>query len=191
MLIACVNVGNLLLVRGALRQREFAVRRALGASRFRLLRQLLTESLVLAAGGGICGVILAVWANGLLETSVPPFLGAFAFQLDLSLDWRAVVFAAIVAIAATILCGLLPAWRTSRASGLVAFKGEIGGGTPRRRPLGLVAQVVMSLVLLFVAGSFLQALQRLYSTDPGFDVAGRLYAYTAIPSPALAPEGRS
>ncbi len=190
LLIACVNVGNLLLVRGALRQREFAVRRALGASRFRLLRQLLTESLVLAAGGGICGVILAVWANGLLETSVPPFLGAFAFQLDLSLDWRAVVFAAIVAIAATILCGLLPAWRTSRASGLVAFKGEIGGGTPRRRPLGLVAQVVMSLVLLFVAGSFLQALQRLYSTDPGFDVAGRLYAYTAIPSPALAPEGR-
>ena len=82
LLIACVNVGNLLLVRGALRQREFAVRRALGASRLRLLRQLLAESLVLAACGGICGLVLAVWANGLLEKSVPPFLGAFAFQLD-------------------------------------------------------------------------------------------------------------
>ena len=190
LLIACVNVGNLLLVRGALRQREFAVRRALGASSVRLLRQLMTESLVLAAGGGICGVILALWANRLLEKSVPPFLGAFAFQLDLSLDWRAVVFATIIALAATILCGLLPAWRTSRRRGLVAFKGEIGGGAPRRRPLGLVAQVVMSLVLLFLAGSFLQALQRLNAMDPGFEVAGRLYAYTSIPSPTLAPEGR-
>ncbi len=183
LLIACVNVGNLLLVRGAIRQREFAVRRALGASRSRLLRQLMTESLVLGAGGGICGVILAVWANRVLETSVPPFLGAFAFQLDLSLDWRAVVFATIIALAATILCGLLPAWRTSQARGLVAFKGEIGGGPPRRRPLGLVAQVVLSLVLLFVAGSFLQALQRLNAIDPGFEVAGRLYAFASIPSP--------
>ncbi|MGH9146880.1 MAG: ABC transporter permease, partial [Vicinamibacterales bacterium] len=111
LLIACVNVGNLLLVRGALRQREFAVRRALGASRFRLLQQLLTESLVLATGGAICGVILAVWANRVLESSVPPFLGAFAFELDSSLDWRAVVFAAVVGLAATVLCGLLPVWR--------------------------------------------------------------------------------
>lgn len=190
LLIACVNVANLLLVRGALRQREFAVRRALGASRSRLLRQLLTESLVLAAGGGICGVLLAVWASRLLEGSVPPFLGAFAFQLDLSLDWRVVMFATIVALGTTIVSGLVPAWRASQARDLVAFKSQIGGGTSRRRPLGLVAQVVMSLVLLFVAGSFLQALQRLHATDPGFDVAGRLYAYTFIPSPTLAPESR-
>ncbi len=190
LLIACVNVGNLLLVRGALRQREFAVRRALGASRFRLLQQLLTESLVLAVGGGICGVILAGWTNRLLETSVPSIVTGFAVQLDLSLDWRALVFATIIALATTVLCGLLPAWRTSQTRALVAFKGEIGAGTPRRRPLGLVAQVVMSLVLLFVASSVLQALLRLQATDPGFDVATRLYAYTFLPSSPSAPESR-
>ena len=190
LLIACVNVANLLLVRGALRQREFTVRRALGASKSRLLQQLLTESLVIATGGAICGVILAVWANRVLETSVPPFLGAFAFELDSSLDWRAVVFAAAVAFAVTVLCGLLPVWRLPRFGSLIAFKGEIGSGIPRRRPWSLVAQVVMSLVLLFVAGSFLQALQREYATDPGFDVAGRIYAYTAVSSPPFTPETR-
>ena len=190
LLIACVNVGNLLLVRGALRQREFAIRRALGASRMRLIRQLLTESLMLAVGGGIAGVVLAVWTNKLLEMSVPSFFGMFAIQLNLSLDWRVVLFATVVSLAATVFCGLLPAWRSSQSSGLVAFKGEIGGGPPRRRPLGLVSQVVMSLVLLFVAGSFLQALLRLQSTDPGFEVDGRLYAFTLIPSPSSAPASR-
>jgi predicted permease len=188
LLIACVNVGNLLLVRGALRQREFAVRRALGASRSRLLRQLLTESLVLAIGGGICGVMLAAWTNKLLEMSVPSVLASFAVELNLSLDWRVIVFATIVSLTATVLCGLLPAWRASQSHDLVAFKGEIGRGAPRRRPLGLVAQVVMSLVLLFVAGSFLQALLRLQATDPGFAVDGRLYAYTFVPSPPFTPE---
>ena len=189
LLIACVNVGNLLLVRGALRQREFAVRRALGASRLRLLRQLLTESLVLAAGGGLCGIVLAVWTNRVLETSVPSAFGAFAVRLGLSVDWRAVAFATLITIVTTILCGLWPAWRASRAASLVTFKNEIGAGAPRR-PIGLVAQVVMSLVLLFVAGSFVQSLLRLYSIDPGFAVAGRLYAYTFVPAPPATPESR-
>ncbi len=190
LLIACVNVGNLLLVRGALRQREFAVRRALGASRFRLLRQLLVESLLLAIGGGVCGVVLAMWTGRLLEASLPPFLAWFEVQMDLSLDWRALVFATIASLAATIACGLFPAWRTSRTTALVAFKGEIGGGSPRRRPVGLVAQVVMSLVLLFVSGSFVQALLRLQAADPGFEVARRLYAYVFIPSPPAPADGR-
>jgi len=190
LLIACVNVGNLLLVRGALRQREFAVRRALGASRSRLLRQLLTESLLLALGGGIVGVVLALWTNKLLEMSVPAVVASFALQFDPSVDWRALVFATFAALTATVLCGLLPAWRTSQVGGVVAFKGEIGGGTPRRRPLGLVAQVVMSLVLLFVAGSFLQALFRLQSTEPGFEVARRVYAFTFIPSIGSRAENR-
>ena len=190
LLIACVNVGNLLLVRGALRQREFAVRRALGASRVRLLQQLLIESLVLAIGGAICGVIFACWANRILGRSVPPFLGAFALQADLSLDWRVIVFVTVIALLTTVLCGLLPAWRTSQGSGLVAFKHEIGCGLPRRRPLGPVAQVVMSLILLFVAGSFLQALNQLNATDPGFQVSGRLYAYVRTPSPPFTPDRR-
>jgi predicted permease len=190
LLIACVNVGNLLLVRGALRQREFAVRRALGASRVRLLRQLLTESLVLAIGGGIAGVILAVWTNKLLEMSLPSIATLFATQLDLSLDWHGIAFATIISLGTTVVCGLRPAWRTSQARGVVAFKSEIGGELPRRRPVGLVAQVIMSLVLLFVAGSFLQALLRLQATDPGFEVDGRLYAYTFVPSPPFTPQSR-
>jgi predicted permease len=182
MLIACVNVGNLLLVRGALRQREFTMRRALGASRLRLVRQLLAESLMLAFGGSLLGLVLAAWTNRLLERTLPPIIASFALQLDLSLDWRALAFAMCIALATTVLCGLLPAWRTSRVRPGVDFKGEIGGGLPRKRPIGLVAQVVLSLVLLFVAGSVLQALRRLQSSDSGFDVGTRLYAYTFLPS---------
>lgn len=181
LLIACVNVGNLLLVRGAVRRREFAMRRALGASSGRLLRQVLTESLLLALGGSICGVLLAWWTNRMLEGTVPPLLAGFALQLDLSLDWRSFFFAMLAAIVSTMMCGLLPAWRASRVRAGVDFKSEIGGSAPRRRPLGLVAQVVMSLVLLFVAGSALQALQRMQSTEAGFDVERRLYAYTFMP----------
>ena len=190
LLIACVNVGNLLLMRGALRQRELSVRRALGASRVRLVRQLLIETLLLAIGGGICGVILALWTIQLLQRSFPATVGAFALRLDLSIDRRVLIFAALVSLISTLVCGLVPAWRLSRVRGLAAFKGEIGGGGPRRRSIGLVAQVVMSLVLLFVAGSFVQALLRLQVTDPGFDAAGRLYAYTWIPTPPATAEIR-
>jgi putative ABC transport system permease protein len=96
LLIACVNVGNLLLVRGAVRQREFALRRALGASRGRMLQQLLAESLIVAALGGVCGVVLARWTNGLLQRSLPVLQGMFPMQLDFSLDWRTIVYAALV-----------------------------------------------------------------------------------------------
>jgi len=187
LLIACVNVGNLLLVRGAVRQREFALRRALGASRRRVLQQLLTESLLLAIGGGICGLVLARWTNALLERSLPLLQGFFTLQLGFDLDWRVITFATLVSLATTVLCGLLPAWRASRTDGLVAFKGEIVVGTPRRRPLGLVAQVVMSFVLLLVAGTFVQALVRMQTADPGFAVNGRLYAYSFISTPGISP----
>jgi predicted permease len=189
LIIACVNVGHLLLARGALRQREFALRRALGASRGRLLRQLLTEALAIAVGGTLCGVVLALWTGGLLQRSLPAAAGIFALQLDLSLDWRAFVFAAGICIVTTVLCGLLPAWRTSGVPRLGMGHGIVGAGT-RGRPVGLVAQVVMSLVLLFISGSFMAALLRLYATDPGFDVAGRLYAYTFLPSPPFPPDAR-
>ncbi|MGH9148227.1 MAG: FtsX-like permease family protein, partial [Vicinamibacterales bacterium] len=143
-----------------------------------LLKQLLTESLVIAVGGGICGVILAVWANTLLEKSLPPVASFFAVQLDLSPDWRVLVFAVVLSLGCTILSGLVPAWRASRARSL---------GTSRRRPLGLVAQVVMSFVLLLIAASFIQALLRMQTTDPGFKVADRLYAFAFIPTPPFTP----
>jgi predicted permease len=189
LIIACVNVGHLLLARGALRQREFALRRALGASRARLIRQLLTEALAIAVGGTLCGIVLALWTGGLLQRSLPAAAGIFALQLDLSLDWRTFVFAAGICVVTTVLCGLLPAWRTSGVLRLSIGHGIVGAVT-RRRPVGLVAQVTMSLVLLFVSGGLVAALLRLYSTDPGFDVAGRLYAYTFLPSPPFPPDAR-
>jgi len=187
LLIACVNVGNLLLVRGAVRQREFALRRALGASRSRVLQQLLTESLMLAVAGGICGLVLAQWTNALLAGSWPLVQGFFPVQLNFDLDWRVITFATLVSLATTVFCGLFPAWRASRTDGLVAFKGEVVVRVPRRRPLGLVAQVVMSFVLLLVAGTFVQALLRMQTADPGFAVAGRLYAFTFNSTPGLTP----
>ena len=183
LLIACVNIGNLLLARGAVRRRELAVRRALGATNLRLLRQLLTESLVLAIGGGISGVILARWTNSLLERSLRSLPSVFPSQLDLSLDWRAIAVATTISLATAVLCGFLPSWRLSRAGAPVTFKGEIQSDARRRRPLGVVAQVVMSLALLFVAGSFLEALLQLQATNPGFAVARRIYAYTFTPTP--------
>jgi putative ABC transport system permease protein len=185
LLIACVNVGNLLLVRGAMRQREFALRRALGAGRNRVLQQLLTESLLLAIAGGICGLVFAQWSNALLERSLPMLQGIFPIQLDFDLDWRVIAFATAVSLITTVLCGLLPAWRASRTDGLVAFKSDIVTGTPRRRPLGLVSQVVMSFVLLMIAGTFVQALVRMQTSDPGFAVAGRLYAYVYVSTPGV------
>jgi putative ABC transport system permease protein len=189
LLIACVNVGNLLLVRGAARQREFSVRRALGASRSRLLRQLLTESLFLAAGGCVSGVFLALATTKVLSASLPSMVPAFSAEMDLSLDWRAVAFAIVVSIAAGVLCSLLPARRASQVRGLQMLRGE-AVVAHRRRPIGAVAQVALSLLLLLVAGSFLQRLLQLQSTDPGFAVDTRLYAYTFLPSEAATPQAR-
>jgi len=191
LLIACVNVANLLLVRGAVRQREFAVRRALGGSRGRLLQQLLAESLVVAAGGGICGLVMARWTTALLQRSLPLIQGLWQAQLDFSLDWGVIAYATILSFITTVFCGLLPAWRASQTNALVAFKGEIVVGKPRRRPLGLVAQVVMSFVLLVVCGSFIEALLRMQLADPGFAVEGRLYAFTYVSTPGITPsDGR-
>ena len=125
LLIACVNVGNLLLVRrrppaGV----ELAMRRALGASRSRLLRPaFLTESLLLAVGRRrLAASSSAFWTNKLLQLSFPTNIAVFALQIDLSLDWRAIVFATIVSLLTTVLSGLLPAWRTSGVRGLVSVQ---------------------------------------------------------------------
>ena len=190
LLIACVNVGNLLLVRGSVRRRELAVRQALGATRSRLVRQLLTESFVLAIGGGASGLLLAIWTTRLLERILPSVGTTFPIELNLSLDWRVIGFATTLSFATTLVCGLVPAWRASQTSGVAGFKGEIGGSIGRRRPVGLVAQVVLSFVLLMIAGSVIETLRLLQVTDPGFVVGGRLYAYIYFPSAPTPEAGR-
>jgi ABC-type antimicrobial peptide transport system permease subunit len=159
LLIACVNVGNLLLARGAAREREISLRLALGARRARVVRQLLTESLALAIGGGLAGLVLGVWTGKLLEILLPTTAFGEALQLDLTPDARVIACSAVLALLTTLVFGLAPAWRASRADLSTAIKGE--SPTAARfglRRVSMVAQVSLSLVLLLTAGLFLRVL---------------------------------
>jgi len=121
---------------------------------------------------------------------MPSVRSTFPIELDLPLDGRVIAFAVILSLATTLVCGLLPAWRGSQTSGVTGLKGEIGGTIGRRRPFGLVAQVVLSFVLLLIAGSVIETLRRLQVTDPGFAISGRLYAYIYFPSASTPETGR-
>jgi len=177
LLIACANVANLLLARAEWRQKEIAVRLALGAGRRRLIRQLLTESLILAAGGGAWGVVLAYWGSGVLLSFMSS--GGNPIQLSVSPDLKVLGFTALVSLVTGIVFGLAPALRGTRLDLTPALKegaGRIAGSGPsggRMRPgLGkalVVAQAAMSLMLLVGAGLFVRTLRNLMKEDLGFD----------------------
>ena len=177
LLIACANVADLLLARAESRQKEIAVRLALGAGRRRLIRQLLTESVLLAAAGGACGVILAYWASGLLLKFMSS--GGDPIQLSVSPDLRVLGFTALVSIVTGIFFGLAPALRGTRLDLTPALKegaGRVVGGMRRagRRRLGLgealvVSQAAMSVLLLVGSGLFVRTLRNLENEDIGFD----------------------
>jgi len=189
LLIACVNVGNLLLARGASRRREISVRIALGAGRHRVLRQLMTESLVLACCGGLAGVILGSWTSRLLETTLLGSAYGESIQIVLSSDVRVMIFTVALAILTTLLFGLAPAWRVSRNDVMSSLKGDAPtGGRLRLRHLSLVGQVSVSLVLLLTAGLFLRVLLRFEDTDPGFAIANRLFATIYVSPPEFTVE---
>jgi predicted permease len=177
LLIACANVANLLLARAASRRREVAVRQALGASRRRLVRQLLTESLVLAALAGTAGILVAYWCSGLLLSFVPP--ADFPIGLTLGVDRGALAFAAALSALTGLLFGMAPALRASRPDVVATLKEEgsgAGGGRSRTvfRNSLVVAQVSLSLVLLVSAGLLLKSLRAAQRFDVGFEAKGVL-----------------
>ena len=171
LLIACANVANLLLARSATRQKEIAVRLAIGASRWRLIRQLLTESVLLAALGGAAGVLFAYWGKDLLLTLRP--WGGGELSLDLSLDLRVLGFTIVVSLLTGLLFGLAPALRATRIDLTPALKDSarsVTGGTRSLLTKSLiVVQVAMSLVLLIAAGLFVRTLRNLQNVDVGFN----------------------
>jgi len=171
LLIACANIANLLLARSTARARELAVRQALGARRSRIIRQLLTESLLLALTGGALGVALAAVANRLLLRMVSG--GLDTIPLDVSINLKLLLFTLVVTIATALLFGTLPAFRATRldlTETLKAGRGPQGmsGKSPLARAL-VISQIAFSLVLMVGAGLFLRTLNNLNSIDPGFD----------------------
>jgi predicted permease len=172
LMVACLNVANLLLGRAAAREKEFAIRAAIGAGRRRLLRQLLTESMLLAVGGAVGGAILGNWVGHLLNGLRP--LGDFPLRLAFAFDWRVFTYVAGVALLAGILAGLAPALRVSRTDLNLTLResgrGLIGESGRHWLRNGLViAQVAGSLILLVAAGLFIRSLTRAESIDLGFD----------------------
>lgn len=172
LLIATTNVAGMLLARATGRQREIAVRLAIGASRAQLIRQLVTESVLLFLISGIAGVVLAQWLVAGLMTMIPRLPVQLLF--DPSIDWRVLAFALVISLVAGLGAGLLPALQSTRPSLVPALKSEGGGGTRRQRLRSslLVAQISFSMLLLVVAGLFGRALVHARSIDPGFDPRG-------------------
>ena len=172
LVIACANVANLLLSKAVARRREIAVRLSLGASRGRLIRQLLTESMLLAAVAGTLGVVIAYWAMGLLMAFAPPV--DMPIDLGLRMDQTTLLFALAVSAATGVVFGLAPALQTSSPATINALKEEgnrgSGGRTGQRLRNGLViAQVAVCLVLLVGAALFLRSFIAAQALSPGFD----------------------
>ncbi|MGH9174850.1 MAG: ABC transporter permease [Vicinamibacterales bacterium] len=184
LLIACANVANLLLSRATARQREIAVRLALGASRSRLIRQTLTESLVLATSGGLVGLVMSIWVGDVL-LSVMPF-ESFTRSLSTAPDLRVGVFTALLALLTAVLFGLIPALQASKPQlnrTLREEAGSLAGGThhARFRKGLVVAQVALSMLLVAGAGLFARSLYNLKNLDTGFN-AGNLITFHVDPA---------
>ena len=174
--IAGANVANLLLAQAAGRQREMAVRLALGATRAQLLRQVLTETVLLAVASGVLGVMLALWPTSALSAFRLPV--PIPLDIQVSLDWRVLLYAFGLSIGAGLLFGLAPAWAAARPMIANALKGEDALARPGRRwslrNILVVAQISLSLVLLCVTGLFLRSLERAADMDIGFRSQGIL-----------------
>src|SRR6185312_1166351 len=172
LLIACANVGSMTLARASSRSKEMAIRLAVGAGRFRIMRQLLIESLLLFLLGGAAGVILAVWATRLLLSF--KFSADVPVSLDLGIDVRVLLFTLGTSLATGLVFGLAPALQASRHDVLTALNNDTSRGThrSRTRSIFVTAQIAISLVLLVTAGLFLRSLRNASSIDLGLNPQG-------------------
>lgn len=175
LLIACVNVANLLLSRAAVRRHELALRQSLGASRARLFRETLVEGVVLAAGGVVLGLFAGYWTGRALELALPSVPWPQYQGLRFAIDWRVALLLGAAGIASAILFSLPQAFAASRVALNAALKGEGGRGRSRQREFYTLAQVSLSLVLLIATGLLLRALGRVQDIGPGFASDHRLY----------------
>jgi predicted permease len=205
LLVGCLNIANMLLARGAARQKEIGVRLALGASRGRVIRQLLTESLLLSLIGGTGGLLLSIWTSKMLWVALEQFLQRtseglgfdLAVGIDLSPDWRVLTYAMALSLFAGLLFGLSPALQFSRPDLTTALKtdGGFGGGWSRSRLRSLLVatQVTVSMMLLISAGLLMRGLSRSQVAKPGYETES-VYSvfgdFGADPVKAATLEGR-
>jgi predicted permease len=192
LLIACTNVANLLLARAAARQREIAVRTALGASRRRIVRQLLTESATLALLGGIGGALLAMWGVRLFVAFSP----SLPRTDEVGINPTVLAFTLMISLLTGLIFGLVPAWQSARANLTDALKEggrSTGGGAQRHRALSalVIGEVTLAMVLLTGAGLLVNSLARLQSVSPGFDEKNLLTARIDLPNPYAQPEQKA
>jgi len=179
LLIACANVANLLLARSAARRKEIGIRLALGASRARLVRQLLTESLLLSLMGGVLGLVIAYWATQLMQGMIPVLQYNIVNDF-FALDMRALIFTFVVSVSTGVIFGLAPAWHSSNPEIVPVLKGDSEAMQKgKRRRLNLrsslvVAQVALSLAVLVCGGLFIKSFRKAQTMDPGFDTRNAL-----------------
>jgi predicted permease len=165
--LACANIANLLLARAAARRREMAVRLSLGAGRFRVVRQLLTESVMLASLGGVFGVLFAIW--GVRSLTLLLSTGQPNFTLHAELNWNVLGVTAALSVVCGLLFGLAPAIQSTRPDVMPALKNGLGAGSRRRAQHVLViAQIAMSFLILVAAGLFVRTLDKLHSVQLGY-----------------------
>jgi len=189
LIIACANVANLLLARSTARKREFAIRTALGADRMRIIRQLLTESVLLATGAGMLGLLLAFWGTRLALAAVPDSLPR---SHDIGLDPYVLFFTLAVSILTGVLFGLVPAFQSSSVNPQESLKeGSRGSGGGRHRAEGafVALEVGLAVILLAGAGLMIQSIWRLWKVDPGFNTQHVLTTKVALsPTVMASPE---